>query len=73
MSKVKVSGDAGSTVGVPATNGDVDEALLIDTTVGVQVALDGFAVVQAVVVAYTVGFTGVVLVLRTSKLKAACG
>ena len=51
MSKVKASGGAGSTVGVPAVNGDVDDGRVIETTVGVQVAPVGFAVAQAVVVA----------------------
>ena len=73
LSNVKVLGDAGRTIGVLAANGEGDELLVKETTVGVQVAPDGFAVTQAVVVAKTVGFAGVVLVLWTSKLKAAWG
>jgi len=72
---VKVFGEAGNGIGVPAANWDVVEAAVIGTSVGVQAAPLGFASgsVQAVVVAYAVGIAGVVLVFSTSKLIAACG
>ena len=52
LSNVKAAGGAGSAVGVLAANGNVDEGLAIETSVGVQVAPVGFAIlsVQAVVV-----------------------
>ena len=65
-------GEAGNATGDPAEKADVVDDFVIGTTVALQVALVGFAVVHAVVLAYTVGLAGVE-VPRTVKLIGDAG
>ena len=67
-------GEAVRPTGVPATKVDVVEDFVIGTTVELQVALVGFAVLllHAVVLTYATGLVGAV-VLRTVKLIADFG
>jgi hypothetical protein len=65
-------GDEGNETGDPAEKVEVVELLVMGTSVASQVAFVGFAVAQAVVVAYTVGFAGALL-LFTVKVTASCG
>jgi len=74
FSKTNEFGLNGSAMGLPATNVEVADDRVIDTIVGLQVALVGFAMLlpHAVVVAYTVGLV-VVVEFRTRKAIADCG
>jgi len=74
FSKTNELGLNGSAMGLPATNVEVADDRVIDTIVGLQVALVGFAMLlpHAVVVAYTVGLV-VVVEFRTRKAIADCG
>jgi len=74
FSKTIEFGLKGSAMGLPATNVEVVDDRVMDTIVGLQLALVGFAMLlpHAVVVAYTVGLV-VVLGFRTKKAIADCG
>jgi hypothetical protein len=65
-------GEAGNATGDPAEKVDVVDDFVIGTMVALQIALVGFAVVHAVVLAYTVGLAGAE-VPRTVKLIGDAG
>ena len=65
-------GETGNATGDPAEKVDVVDDFVIGTIVALQVALVGFAVVHAVVLAYTVGLAGAA-VPRTVKLIGDAG
>ena len=66
--KINELGDDGRGTGVPAVNVVAVDVFVNGITVGLQAALVGFAVSQAVVVTYAVGLAGAVLLVMVNPI-----